>query len=548
MPSGTRSVSMTRPLPPLGTCPACSQPAGGERCVHCGVAVRVGPYRVREVLGQRGAARTYLADEPEGLIVLKELSFSSEPDPNTLQAFHQEARQLQSLTHPRVPRYLDMLQLGLGAETRLYLAQEFIEGTPLTAELEGRHYTELEAREVARQVLDILRYLQSRSPQVFHGDLKPANLIRRPDGALFLVDFGAGWVRGRASPEASPYSPPEQNGGELDATTDLFSLGVTLVEALSWEPEAKPHTTRPDELVSRVDVSPDFREFLARLTSVDPALRLGSAHEALRVLEAPALPPAVPLRRRLAPVALGTGAALALFGAGLITGRATSTPLVVDRVPPMASAACPPPEPAPSQLVLSVPPSRRVVTQSPGRPGPELINTENAPPGIKEMLLPGHQPQSCEFAKAGTATASGTWAAARPQAAVDRDVETSWRSSESDGALLQVDLGRNYVLDGLVVVWDWDTRFGDSAQSDIVTSVDGLHWSHLHSITTTPRINDVPHQVQFPQRMARYVRFVGTALHGGWMHVRSFELYGPECPLASAITDPPEATPSKTEY
>ncbi|WP_224373136.1 serine/threonine protein kinase [Hyalangium versicolor] len=311
--------------------------------------MRVGTYRVRQLLGQRGAARTYLADDSDGLIVLKELSFSSEPSASTLRAFHQEAKQLQTLTHPRIPRYLDMLQLGLGAETRLYLVQEFIEGTSLEDEFSNRHFTELEARELARQVLDILRYLQSRSPQVFHGDLKPANLIRRPDGALFLVDFGAGWVRGRASPEASHYTPPEQTSGELDATTDLFAMGVTLVEALSSEHDPQLRQAGQGALFSRVDVSSGLREFLARLTSVDPSQRFASAQEALRALDAPEHPLASPLKRRWVPVALGISAALLLFGAGLVTGRATSpAPAHVAHPAPGTPVPCvAPPEPPP---------------------------------------------------------------------------------------------------------------------------------------------------------------------------------------------------------
>lgn len=323
MSAGQGSSSVTTPAPPKGTCPGCGELAGGERCIHCGVAARVGPYHVRQVLGQRGAARTYLADDADGLVVLKELSFTTEPAATTLQAFHQEARQLQGLTHPRIPRYLDLLQLGVGVDTRLYLVQEFIEGTPLAEELAGRPCTELEARELARQALDILCYLQGRSPHVFHGDLKPANLIRRPDGALFLVDFGAGWVRGGTSSEASRYTPPEQTAGELDATTDLFSLGVTLVDALSWESwwkrlEAEAST----RLIARMDVSPGFHEFLSRLTSKDRALRFASAAQALRALEPPGQAP-LHRARRTWPVLLGTGAALLLFGAGFLMGRAT---------------------------------------------------------------------------------------------------------------------------------------------------------------------------------------------------------------------------------
>jgi serine/threonine protein kinase len=325
MPARQGSSSIEVPAPPHGTCPGCGKEPGGERCTHCGVAARAGPYRVRKVLGQRGAARTYLADDVDGLVVLKELSFFTPPGQDTLTAFHQEARQLQALTHPRIPRYLDMLQLGTGAGTRLYLAQEFVEGTSLEEQLAARRVTELEARELARQVLDILHYLQGRSPPVFHGDLKPSNLIRRADDALFLVDFGAAWVRDEADVEPSRYTLPDQRAGELDNTTDFYALGVTLVDALTWEPEWKQRAARPEELASHVDVSPSFREFLARLTASERNLRFTSVAEALRELDAPEqAPPPPPSRRRLWLAAAGAGAALLLFGAGFVTGRATA--------------------------------------------------------------------------------------------------------------------------------------------------------------------------------------------------------------------------------
>ncbi|WP_224240751.1 serine/threonine protein kinase [Hyalangium gracile] len=477
------------------------------------------------MLGQRGAARTYLADDTDGLIVLKELSFSLEPAATTLQAFHQEARQLQSLTHPRIPRYLDMLQLGVGAETRLYLAQEFIEGTPLEAELDSRHYTELEARDLARQVLDILRYLQGRSPQVFHGDLKPANLIRRPDGALFLVDFGAGWVRGRASPEASHYTPPEQAGGELDATTDLFALGVTLVESLSWTRESRLRKEGEQMLATRVDVAVHFRDFLARLTSVDPAHRFASADAALRQLDSPESPRVTP-RRRLGPVAIGAGAAVLLFAAGFVTGRVTQ-PAPPDTTEPGRSPTSPPQRP---DRLGQRPP--RGSLPSP----PEMIHnpgTDQGPPQVREQEAAAHVPLACDFARAGTPSASSHWGKDEPQRAFDHDRQTFWQSADLNHPVLTVDLGHNHLIDSMVVDWAWDTRLGATARSAVMTSLDGVRWTFLHSLINIPSNNDVPRRVWFPQRVARYVRLVGASVHGSWMHVRSFELYGPDCPLPS---------------
>lgn len=531
MSAGTGRSSMVGPLPPAGSCPGCSSAATGERCTHCGVAVRVGPYRVRQVLGQRGAARTYLADDAEGLVVLKELSFSTEPSATTLQAFHQEARQLQGLTHPRIPRYLDLLQLGLGSDTRLYLVQEFIEGTPLETELSGRHSTELEARELARQVLDILRYLQSRSPQVFHGNLKPANLIRRADGALFLVDFGAAWVRGGASSETSRYTPPDQTHGELDAATDLFGLGVTLVDALSWDPAWKQQKlTSSEKLAASVDVTPPFREFLARLTSVDPALRFASAPNALRDLETPEQAHR-PRARRLKRVALAAGAALLIFGAGFATGRVTAHPeRSTPEHPKRRWTTSPPSYPATPRPPPQPPPARGSGSLHP----PDMMDTTSAEQPslqVQEQGAPDHQPLNCEFAGYAFASTSGFYETGEASAAFDRNPATAWRSNESTGAWVQVDLSRDYTLTGMVLDWAWETRFGPRAKSTVTTSLDGVRWSDLHSVINEPQDNNVPRRVWFPQRVARYVRFTGTDWNGGWGLLRSLELYGPECPL-----------------
>jgi serine/threonine protein kinase len=491
---------------------------------------------VRKVLGQRGAGRTYLADDVDGLVVLKELSFFTTPDQATLAAFHQEARQLQALTHPRIPRYLDLLQLGTGADTRLYLAQEFIEGTPLKEELSKRRVTELAARELARQVLDILHYLQGRTPPVFHGDLKPANLIRRPDEALFLVDFGAGWVRGGTDAEPSRYTPPDQPTGELDVSTDFYALGVTLVDALTWEPQWKQRAATSEELASHVDVSRSFREFLARLMASERDMRFTSAAEALRELEAPeqALLPPSPLRR-LRPVAVGAGAALLIFGAGFVTGRATRpTPLAsheategVRPTTPRRKKQPPPPPPAPviqSQYAIS--PGKLSVM--------DTTNTVGAPDQLRQEPATDHHWQPCEYAWFGAASSSGNLPSSTASDAVDRNPNTSWRSPPATEAWLQVDLGRLRTIDSLVLAAAWKTRSGTKEPSTLETSLDNVRWTPLLTMSTEPTYPPVPYRAWFPARAARYVRFVATDWRGGEAVVSTFELYGPDCRLKQA--------------
>jgi serine/threonine protein kinase len=501
---------------------------------------------VRKVLGQRGAARTYLADDVDGLVVLKELSFFTPPDEATLAAFHQEARQLQALTHPRIPRYLDMLQLGTGVDTRLYLAQEFVEGTSLEEQLASRRATELEARELARQVLDILHYLQSRSPPVFHGDLKPANLIRRPDDALFLVDFGAAWVRGETDVEPSRYTPPDQHAGELDHTTDFYALGVTLVDALTWEPTWKQRAAGPEELASHVDVSPSFREFLARLTAPERELRFTSVTEALRELEAPeqALPPP-PSRRRVWMVAAGASAALLLFGAGFVTGRMTAPrrPPFARHEPrahdhsPLPAQLSPPPSPSPRPAAPSGPgpvTSPGILSISPGTVrAPVMMDAVGPVAQLKQEPAVNHRPRDCEYARLGTASASAHMQQSAASQAFDHDLRTTWSSPPSTEAWLQVDLGKPRTIDSLVFAGGWRTKPGRKAPSSLETSLDGSRWTPLLTMFDELATPPVPYRAWFPAREARYVRFFSKHwdMDRGEALVSTFELYGPDCPL-----------------
>jgi serine/threonine-protein kinase len=128
---------------------------------------------------------------------------------------------------------------------------------------------------------------------VFHRDIKPANLIRQPDGRIFLVDFGAardaGATAGATLVGTFGYMPVEQLGGLVDATSDLYALGATLLHLLSrrepWSVLQEP------EPLKRLNVTPEFRRFLRRLLaprSQDRFPSAATAAEALRALDRPA--------------------------------------------------------------------------------------------------------------------------------------------------------------------------------------------------------------------------------------------------------------------
>ena len=117
-------------------------------------------------------------------------SVPSVPSVEVLESFEREGPLLRQLAHPAIPKYVSTLRVGSGVNTWVYTGQEHIEGTPLDTVLEHHRFTEREARELCRQLLEILVYLHGLRPRVSHRDIKPANVILRSGGKVSLVDFG----------------------------------------------------------------------------------------------------------------------------------------------------------------------------------------------------------------------------------------------------------------------------------------------------------------------------------------------------------------------
>jgi len=306
------------------TCVACTAPLSSDhRCGHCGAAQRAGPYRVLRVLSRSQHGAMYLAEDEAGAkVALKELVFSLVPSAQELDAFHREAALLKALSHPRIPKFLASFTEGSGVSTRLYLAQQFLSGRSLTAQLETEHFDEASVLTLARQALEVLSYLHGRSPVVVHRDVKPDNFILAADGKLSLVDFGAARSVNAAGTHRATlvgtfgYMAPEQLGGTVDARSDLYGLGATLVHLLTrTPPERLLGPGMSLDFQKHVNVSVKTERFLSRLVATRPNQRFASAQDALAFLEGRSL--AQP--RSTAPGLTFAAISVALFAGALVT-------------------------------------------------------------------------------------------------------------------------------------------------------------------------------------------------------------------------------------
>lgn len=304
-----------------------------SRCAACGVAVKPGGYVVDRVLVSNAHGRMYVARDADGTrVALKELAFVQSPTLDAIAMFEREARFLRALEHPAIPRFVASFEEGTGVHTRYYLAQELVSGVSLADKLEDHFFTEAEIVDLARQVLEVLVYLQSVSPMIIHRDIKPANLIAKPDGKIAVVDFGAAHVQGTTAGSTSigtfGYMPIEQLAGQVDATTDVYALGASLIHLLS---RREPWRLLQGASLEGINVSPAIREFLAKLVATEPAHRFARADAALAGLDHAAaggrimpIASAKRPRRFVRPAAMLAGA-LGLAAAGY-GARAVMTP------------------------------------------------------------------------------------------------------------------------------------------------------------------------------------------------------------------------------
>jgi len=272
-------------------------------------------YRLQRQLGRTAAGReTWLAldRETEERVTLKFLAFSPQMQWEELKLFEREAQILQSLAHPRIPRYRDYFTLDKrqGDGVPLFvLVQDYLPGASLQELLVGgRRFSDRDIRDFAEQILDILIYLHELSPPVLHRDIKPSNLILGEDEAIYLIDFGA--VQDKAAVTGvtftvvgtSGYAPLEQFWGRAVPASDLYGMGATLIHLLTGiAPVDLPHQGSKLDFRDRVGrLDADLVNWLETLTDSILEQRYGSAREALEILQGrrtPVNPQAVGLRK-----------------------------------------------------------------------------------------------------------------------------------------------------------------------------------------------------------------------------------------------------------
>ena len=192
--------------------------------------------------GGEGSVGLGVHRDTRGLWALKEIRTADED------ALH-EAAVLRGLHHAALPEIVDVLQVRGG----IVLVMEYVRGTDLETYIRRNGpMREQDLLTLFAELSDALLYLHSRRPPILHLDIKPANILLRPDGQVVLTDFGASWRQsgpGGRMPAwrrkgTDGYAAPEQYDpdGLPDERTDQYALGAVLFFASTGK---RPDPSRP---------------------------------------------------------------------------------------------------------------------------------------------------------------------------------------------------------------------------------------------------------------------------------------------------------------
>lgn len=251
-------------------------------------------YEIIRELGRNreGGRIAYLATvlNSKQQVVIKEFRFAiADAKWSGFKAYQREIEILQQLNHPRIPRYLDSFETPQG----FCLVQEYKNARSLA---ERRSFTVEEIKQIAVSVLQILMYLQKRTPPVIHRDIKPENILVDKQLNAYLIDFGFARIRSGQLALSSVaagtigFMPPEEQfGRSLTEASDLYSLGATLICLLTGTRSAdvgklidENYRFEFKKLVPKL--KPRFVDWLTKMVEPNLKNRYSNAAVALAVL------------------------------------------------------------------------------------------------------------------------------------------------------------------------------------------------------------------------------------------------------------------------
>lgn len=252
-----------------------------------------GKYKILSKVGQGGMSVVYMAinEKANKTWAVKEVRKDGVLDFEAVkQGLVAETDILKKLSHPNLPSIIDVID----TEDSFIIIMDYVQGNSLNKALEeyGAQPQEY-VIEWAKQLCDVLGYLHSRQPAIIYRDMKPANIMLKPDGNITLIDFGtAREFKEKNLADTTclgtvGYAAPEQFGGmgQTDARTDIYCLGATLYHLVTGcNPSEPPYEMKPIRQINP-GLSSGLERIILKCTQRNPDDRYQSAAELMYALD-----------------------------------------------------------------------------------------------------------------------------------------------------------------------------------------------------------------------------------------------------------------------
>ena len=252
-----------------------------------------GKYKILSKIGQGGMSVVYMAinERANKTWAIKEIRRDGVQDYEVVkQGLIVETDLLKRLNHPNLPSIIDVIE----EQDTFLIVMDYIEGKPLSSAL--REFGAQDQEQVIRwskQLCDVLGYLHSREPAIIYRDMKPSNVMLKPDGNVVLIDFGIArefkrnHVADTTCLGTKGYAAPEQYGGmgQTDARTDIYCLGATMYHLLTGHnPSEPPYEMYPIRYWNPA-LSSGLEEIILKCTQQNPDDRFQSCAELMYALD-----------------------------------------------------------------------------------------------------------------------------------------------------------------------------------------------------------------------------------------------------------------------
>lgn len=199
-----------------------------------------------------------------------------------------EANVMKDFDHPAFPRIVDIIE----DDSSIYLVMDYIEGSTLEEVLKNDGpQDEDKVIDWALQICDALTYLHTQDPPIIYRDMKPSNVILKPDGKVKIIDFGVVRVfnpnktNDTIALGTMGFAPPEQYSGQTDARSDIYALGMTMIYLLTGQnPCSDPFLCKSVRELNDT-MSDDICKVIDKCIALNPEKRYQDCFELVKDLE-----------------------------------------------------------------------------------------------------------------------------------------------------------------------------------------------------------------------------------------------------------------------